>query len=399
VERFDAIVVGAGPAGSTTAYRLAQGGASVLLLDRARFPRDKPCGGGLTGRALKLLPFPVDPVVEEAAGTFEIRLRYGPRFVRTSAEPLALMTQRSRLDAFLAEQAAAAGADFRDGVRVDEVGADAAGVAVRAGGQTIRGDVLIGADGANGVTAKALGLAREVEHGVALEGNVPHCIARRERYAGRMVVELCVVPGGYGWVFPKGDHVNVGVGGWRTAGPALRVALQRLCAEHGLPWDRVESLRGHRLPLRRAATTLARGRSLVVGDAAGLVDPVSGDGMYEAFLSGKLASDPALDLLAGRRSSLDAYGDEVTRSLARLLSASWGIKSALDRFPRISFAVIRLPSVWRVTEAVMQGDLASPGASGGPARAPIGVLRLLARRAGDPGREYRAVGRLDPTGP
>jgi geranylgeranyl reductase family protein len=391
VERFDAIVVGAGPAGSTTAYRLAKGGASVLLLDRARFPRDKPCGGGLTGRALRLLPFPVDPVVEDATDTFELRLRYGPCFVRRSAEPLAVMTQRSRLDAYLAEKAVEAGADFRDGVRVDAPEADANGVSVRAGGRTIRGDVLIGADGANGVTARALDLAREIEHGVAFEGNVPHGVAPRVRYAGRIVIELCVVPGGYGWVFPKGDHVNVGVGGWRTAGPALREALQRLCAEHGLPWERVESLRGHRLPLRRAATTLARGRALVVGDAAGLVDPVSGDGMYEAFLSGKLASAAALDVLAGRRSSLDSYGDDVTRSLARLLSASWGIKAALDRFPRLSFALIRLPSVWRVTEAVMRGDLASPGARGGPARAPIGALRLLARRSGDPGQEFRIV--------
>jgi geranylgeranyl reductase family protein len=391
VERFDVIVVGAGPAGSTTAYRLASGGASVLLLDRSRFPRDKPCGGGLTGRALRVLPFPVDPVVEDATDTFEIRLRYRGGFVRRSAGPLAVMTQRSRLDAYLAEQAAAAGAVFQDGVRVDAVEADPAGVTVRAGGRTIRGDVLVGADGANGVTARALGLAREIEHGVALEGNVPHGVAARERYAGRMVVELCVVPGGYGWVFPKGDHVNVGVGGWRTAGPELRAALRRLCAEHALPWDRVESLRGHRLPLRRAATRLARGRALVVGDAAGLVDPVSGDGMYEAFLSGKLASEAALDVLAGQRETLDAYGDEVTRSLARLLSASWGIKVALDRFPRLSFALVRLPSVWRVTEAVMRGDLASPGAAGGPARAPIGVLRLLATRAGDPGQDFRAA--------
>jgi hypothetical protein len=113
--------------------------------------------------------------------------------------------------------------------------------------------------------------------------------------------------------------------------------------------------------------------------------------MYEAFLSGKLASAAALDVLAGRRSSLDSYGDDVTRSLARLLSASWGIKAALDRFPRLSFALNRLPSVWRVTEAVMRGDLASPGARGGPARAPIGALRLLARRSGDPGQEFRIV--------
>src|SRR5215204_2414088 len=108
---YDAIVVGAGPAGSVTALRLAREGASVLLLDRARFPRDKPCGGGLTGRAVRLLPEPVDSVVEDRAANVRLRARYRGGYERTSSAPLVLLTQRSRLDALLAERAAAAGAD------------------------------------------------------------------------------------------------------------------------------------------------------------------------------------------------------------------------------------------------------------------------------------------------
>ena len=121
MERFDVLVVGAGPAGSTAAYRLAREGASVLLADRARFPRDKPCGGGLTMRAVRLLPFSVDPVVEDRATVVEFGLDFGSHFERRTDEPLVLMTQRSRLDAYLAEQAAAAGADFRDGVKVTDL--------------------------------------------------------------------------------------------------------------------------------------------------------------------------------------------------------------------------------------------------------------------------------------
>src|SRR5436190_1495494 len=121
VERFDVLVVGAGPAGSTAAYRLARAGASVLLADRARFPRDKPCGGGLTLRAVRELPFPVDPVVEDVVDRFEVRLEYRRRFVRGGDGPLCLMTQRRRLDAHLAAEAAVAGADFRDGVKVEAI--------------------------------------------------------------------------------------------------------------------------------------------------------------------------------------------------------------------------------------------------------------------------------------
>src|SRR5215475_7724267 len=113
--KVDVLVAGAGPAGSATAIHLARGGARVLLADKASFPRDKPCGGGLTGRAVKVLPCPVDPVVEHVVDRFELRLRYKTRFERASERPLILMTQRRRLDAFLAERAAAAGADLRDG--------------------------------------------------------------------------------------------------------------------------------------------------------------------------------------------------------------------------------------------------------------------------------------------
>ena len=87
MQRFDAIVIGAGPAGSTTALRLAREGASVLLLDKARFPRDKPCGGGLTGRALKNLPCPVDSVVEHVVDCVTLRLRYQLNRVATESTP------------------------------------------------------------------------------------------------------------------------------------------------------------------------------------------------------------------------------------------------------------------------------------------------------------------------
>ena len=114
-DRFDVVVIGAGPAGSATAYRVAAAGGSVLLADRAPFPRDKPCGGGLTRRALRELPVGIDPVVEDRVRRLELRLAYRDRtrFERASAETLIAMTQRSRLDAFLAAHAAEAGARRR----------------------------------------------------------------------------------------------------------------------------------------------------------------------------------------------------------------------------------------------------------------------------------------------
>jgi geranylgeranyl reductase family protein len=383
VAHHDAIVVGAGPAGSLTAYHLASAGASVLLLDRARFPRDKPCGGGLTGRAVRLLPFRVDAVVEDVVDRFEFRLRFGDRFVKRGEAPLALMTQRRRLDAYLAERAAEAGAEFRDGVRVTSVAED--GPWVAADGARLAADVVIGADGVNGVTVREFGLSDGYTYGVALEGNVSYDELRETRYRGRAVLELGIVPGGYGWVFAKGDHVNVGVGGWESQGRSLRGLLRRVCAEHGIDVERLRDLRGYRLPLRRPGDAPVRGRVALVGDAAGLVDPISGDGMYEAFASARLAADAALDVLAGRETTLEPYVSRLGEALEADAAASWAAKLAFDRYPRLTFGLVRLPSVWRFMDRLIRGEIPHVRDADGLARVPLRALqRLGSDRAGPP---------------
>lgn len=391
VERFDVLVVGAGPAGSTAAYRLAREGASVLLADRARFPRDKPCGGGLTMRAVRLLPFSVDPVVEDRATVVEFGLDFGSRFERRTEEPLVLMTQRTRLDAFLAEQAANAGADFRDATKVTELELTTSGVQAFVNGVKVAANAVLCADGVNGVGARTAGLDDGRDYGVALEANVRYGVVSRERYQGRLCLELANVPGGYGWVFPKGDHVNVGVGGWEREGPRMREHLARFCSEYSIPWSSLEDVRGYRLPLLHARARLTKGRIALLGDAAGLVDPLSGDGIYEAFLSAKLAAAETLELLAGNRDDLAGYDRDLRRTLSSQLAAAWGAKVALDRFPRLTYAAVRSPYVWKAVVALIGGEVPSPSAMRGPRRASLRVVEAIARAAGDPGRAYRTA--------
>jgi geranylgeranyl reductase family protein len=379
VRRFDAIVVGAGPAGSTAAYRLARAGARVVLIDRARFPRDKPCGGGLSQRAVRLLPVPVDPVVEQVVRAFEFRFRYGRACERRSARPLVLMTQRRRLDAFLAERAAEAGAEFRDRARLASVDASSTRVRVTVDGRSLEGDVLVGADGVNGVTARALALAEPRLHTVALEGNLDGATPRGP--LDRAVIELGTVAGGYGWLFPKTGHVNVGVWGWSSEGPRLRQHLAGLCHAHGYDPESLRDVKGYRLPLRPPGAAASRGRAVLVGDAAGLVDPFSGDGIYEALLSARLASEAVLDLLAGHAGDVRSYSERLAASLGPLAASSWALKRAFERFPRLSFAVTRAPFVWNVAESVFCGDLSQPGAARGAVRVPLRLLDALGANA------------------
>jgi geranylgeranyl reductase family protein len=378
VSEFDVAVVGAGPAGSTAAYRLAVAGARVLIVDKAVFPRDKPCGGGVTIRALRELPFGIDPVVEGVVDSFELRLRHRRGFSRRSARPLALMTQRRRLDAYLLERAAAAGAVVREGCPVRRVTQGR----VEADDGTFAATVVIGADGANGVTGRTLELDLAREHGVALEGNLLYAVGvDPDRYAGRLVLEFGTVPGGYGWVFPKSDHVNVGVGGWDSEAPRLRRHLARLCAAHGLDEGLVTDLRGHRLPLRASGGALAAGRVALVGDAAGLVDPLSGDGMFEAFLSARLAAEHAVHILEGAEDDFEPYARELESRLAPMVRASWAARRALDRFPRTTFTAARAPFLWEFVVRMMRGEVGAPREATGPVRVPLRVLAWIARAA------------------
>lgn len=375
MRKLDALVVGAGPAGSATAIHLARGGASVLLVDRARFPRDKPCGGGVTGRALRHAPCDVSTVVEHEVARFVVRSGYRGSVERRSESTVIRMTQRRRLDAHLVEQAAAAGADVWEGVRVDGLEVDEAGASARIDGVTVRAARVVGADGANGVVAGTAGLGDGIVRGVALEGNVPWGVLDPTRYSGTAWVELGVVPGGYGWLFPKGDHANLGVGGWFAEGPRLREHLGRLAREHGVDPDALREVRGHRLPMRRLGAAASRGRALLVGDAAGLVDPLSGDGIYEAFVSGRLAAEA---ILAGRP---EGYEEALSAALDRHASASWKAKHVADRYPSVCLWALRAPGVFDVVAGLLRGELAHPGDARGVARAPIRVLSRLARRA------------------
>jgi geranylgeranyl reductase family protein len=381
-EHADVIVVGAGPAGSTAAFRLAVEGARVILLDRQRFPRDKPCGGGVTARGARLLPFAIDPVVERVVDRIDVTMgHHGPSREVSAGAPIVFMTQRRRLDEFLVEQAAGAGVEFRDGTRVRAIDVRRDGVTVRTDTDTLEAAVLVGADGANGMTRAALGVP-EPSYAVALEGNLARGTAGFDdtAYETAALLEFTTVPGGYGWIFPKGDHTNFGVGGWPTEGPRLRAHLDELCTAHGVDVAELTQVRGHRLPIRRSGASVASGRAVLVGDAAGLVDPFSGDGMYEAFLSSKTAAEAIADLLAGEAADLSAYPRRLGATLERHVAGAWVAKYMIERHPEVMMGILRLPVAPRIVANRMRSADHEHGA----------VTQQLARRAGR--RARRALG-------
>ncbi|MHB8576179.1 MAG: geranylgeranyl reductase family protein [Dehalococcoidia bacterium] len=355
--QYDAIVVGAGPAGSTAARELAQGGAKVLLLDKASFPRDKPCGGGVTIRAAELLPFDLAPVTERTIRGVHISHDLHGGFTRRYPKAITYLTQRRHLDLLLAQRAESAGATFHDGDGVTAVELDERGVTVQSRTGSYRAGVLIGADGANGIVAKLTGLTGARDVAVALEGNIPCTEGVPAQWTDLVGMDLGGVPGGYGWLFPKGDHLNVGVGGWQYLAGSFRERLSRICSFYGVREATMYGLRGHHLPVRRRGAPLARDRVALVGDAAGLIDPLSGEGIYAAMFSGRQAASAVGRLLSGEALSLSPYAAAIERGLMPDLDASRRFQDVFYLVPGVYVGLLQHSDrIWNVLARLIRGE-------------------------------------------
>jgi flavin-dependent dehydrogenase len=255
------------------------------------------------------------------------------------------------------------------------------GATLSAEAWTATAAAVIGADGANGTTARRLGLKGAREHLVALEADVPRVNVDLSAYRCRLVVQVGTVGGGYAWIFPKLDHLNIGVVGWKSEGPRLREQLNRLARSLELDPAALDKVRGYLLPLRSPGDPLTTGRCVLVGDAAGLIDPLTGEGMHSAFLSAKLAAEAVAGLVNGSAPNLSGYAKAMLSTLGGVPAASWGGKAAFDRFPKASYGLLRTPQAWHAMNHILQGHALSKRSSPLPAS-------LLAKLAGDPGRRY-----------
>lgn len=331
---YDAVVVGAGPAGALAAHELAQGGARVLLVEKARLPRYKPCGGGLTPRARAVSAlvarFPADAQVDT------LLLPCRQRLLSCHLPAPLTMVMRDRFDAYLAAQAVAAGAELRDGTALTALERVGTGLRLVAGGATISTRYVIGADGATGVSARLAGFAPVVRKGVpALEIELAVCDAVRRRYERAAVIDAVSVHGGYGWIFGKAAHLSIGVASFLPAGRhSLRASLSAFLARHdGLKDGQTLQQHGHIIPLARQRAAWRRGPVLLAGDAAGLADPLTGEGISYALASGRRAGRAVLEALHEEATALNRYERFVDRTLGgNLRSAGW-IAALAYRYP------------------------------------------------------------------
>jgi geranylgeranyl reductase family protein len=373
----DVIVVGAGPAGSLAAYILASHGIQVALLEKTLFPRYKVCGGGLTHKILKEIPFDLSSVIETTIHDFRFSHNYSHVFTRHSADPLMHCTMRGDLDAFLLQKAMSAGALVKTGEQVISFFQDGSGVTVSTKEKTFHTRLLIGAEGASGIVSRTAGLHADVEMGLAWEAEVTADPEDLQRFSTTVFLDWGTLPGGYAWVFPKKDHFSIGVGGPAKLSKAMLPYYERFLSSishplssilyppssipdppsSGIRFGETRSMKSWPIPVRTKKSSFHNGRVLVTGDAAGLGDPLTGEGIYYAVRSGKLAAEACMEYLSGMVQSMNIYSERINDELMSELLEANRIKHIFNAVPlKIHSFVGNSDRAWNAFGKILRGE-------------------------------------------
>jgi geranylgeranyl reductase family protein len=338
---------------------LSEAGVPVLILEKKQFPRYKVCGGGLTHKVLGEIPFDITPVLETTIRSVRFSCNFSNVFTRTAAEPVMYCTMRDRLDDFLLEKARQAGARILMGETVRDIipGSDTVDVVTPDG--TLQCHLLIGADGASGIVARKAGLWQGIEPGMAWEAEVEADPDSVREFSGTVFLDWGTFPGGYGWVFPKKDHFSIGVGGPAGLSGWMKPYYERFTG-HLTPVIGIASTRSLSswpIPVRTRKGMFHAGRVLVAGDAGGLSDPLTGEGICYAIRSGTLAAAACLDYLKGNEKALERYSGEINDVLMPELLEARRISALFQVVPgRIHRWVRDEDRVWRAFGKVLRGE-------------------------------------------
>ena len=334
MEEYQAVIVGGGPAGAALGYLLQKQGLRTCIIEKGVFPREKLCGGLMTEKTVTLLEriyatreFPWRNV------TSEVEIYLGTtRISRASTRSRFYLVERRDFDYDLIQRYRAAGGVVREGARVRTVEhrrrrltlADGTGISYR---------VLVGADGANSQ------IRRLIAPGYNEKNFCVEASATEPDDYGPVRVYFSVIPGAYGWRFPKGGYDAVGMGGEIVRGRDMKAMLEEFSRKVGAPVEPAR-IRGAMIPNGRYLRRPWREGLLLVGDAAGFIDPVTGEGIYFALLSATYAAAAVAALFREGRSFAETYAADIRRIHALMDSG--------NRFRRIFYLPALQPLLLRV---------------------------------------------------
>jgi geranylgeranyl reductase family protein len=312
---FDVAVIGSGPAGASAALKLAENNLSVVIIEKATLPRYKTCGGGFAFRGRREMPFDISSVVEREFYKLDVYFdKVGAHFSPERKDPIISMVMRADFDNLLVEKAKEAGVIVLDNHKLNDITFNESTIL-----HTSQGDIktkfIIAADGALSPTAKLAGW-KETRYLIpALEYEVEVSSEDFERLSQQVRLDFDAVPLGYGWSFPKKNHLSIGVASARRTKINLKKYYREYIETLGIKEIVSESFHGFQIPLTTRTDGFVRKNVFLVGDAAGFADPISAEGISNAITSGRLAAESIIEGELNSEKSETLYTQKLEKSL------------------------------------------------------------------------------------
>lgn len=332
---YDVIVVGSGPAGACAAWRLAQVGVAVAVLEQATLPRYKTCGGGLVGRAMQALPLDVHHVTEQECHTAQLSfLRAGLSFTTHRPTPIISMTMRDQFDYALLSAAQTAGAVVHQQYAVEKASFDGDVVTLTTNRGSMKAKFVIAADGALSTVARTMGMADGRVLIPALEYEVTVPPDQLDRFQNTARFDFDLLPHGYAWAFPKRQHLSIGVLSMAQRGSDLKSSMARYLDLLGCRSIMQVERHGFVIPIRPQRGPFVDKRILLVGDAAGFADPVTGEGISFAIQSGLMAAQALIETHLEEESVRQAYAHALAETILPELRTGRWLARLLYNWPR-----------------------------------------------------------------
>lgn len=342
---YDVIIVGAGPSGSTLGYYLSHKGFKVLIIEKKKFPRYKPCGGGITRRASNILPFDFNHVVEDYSLTAKILLNNKEVFSKAFDSPVVSMVMRDKFDLFLINKAKEQGVVVKYKTKFLSIDGDPGCLTVKTSEGYYKTNIIVGADGVLSKVAKELKLNIDYKIMVALGAEIYFSDKKiLDRYKNTVHYDFGVIRHGYGWIFPKNEHLSVGVLSVVRKGKSIKSQFYKYLKTKKLDENsEIKTLRAHLIPYNPAkGNRYANDKGLIIGDANGHVDPITGEGVYYAIKGAQIAAKTIISYLNNDIQSLEIFNVVLKRQVTKDLERANFLASLLYSFPAFGYKALKI---------------------------------------------------------
>jgi geranylgeranyl reductase family protein len=286
MQSFDVAIIGSGPAGASAAFELAKSGISTVIIEKETLPRYKTCGGGLVFRGRKNMPFDVSSVVEKEFYEVDTYFANTPfKFTTNRNQPIVSMIMRDSFDNLIVEKAKENGVTLLQNHKVLDISfGDIQTIHTSEG--DIKAKFIIAGDGALSPVSKIAGWKETRTVIPALEYEVEVPAADFERLSKNVRFDVDVIPFGYGWCFPKKNHLSIGVGVFVKT--KQKMDLKKYYAEYlktlGINEIITEEAHGFVIPVSPRTDTFVKNNVFLIGDSAGFADPILAEGISNAIL-------------------------------------------------------------------------------------------------------------------